>query len=73
MADEAKRMMELGFQGYSCAQILLLLALDAQERSNPDLVRAMSVAICIFSSPGDENLRSPRRRFQKRTSSGPSV
>jgi C_GCAxxG_C_C family probable redox protein len=42
MADESKRMMELSFQGYNCSQILVLLALEARERSNPELVRAMS-------------------------------
>ena len=42
MADESMRMMELGFQGYSCSQILVLLALEAQEKSSPELVRAMS-------------------------------
>jgi len=42
MADESKRIMELALQGYSCSQILVLMALDAQDRSNPELVRAMS-------------------------------
>jgi C_GCAxxG_C_C family probable redox protein len=42
MGDESMRMMELGFQGYSCSQILVLLALEAQEKSSPELVRAMS-------------------------------
>ena len=35
------RMMELSYNGYYCSQILLLLALDAQGKSNPDLVRAL--------------------------------
>jgi hypothetical protein len=35
------RMMELSYHGYYCSQILLLLGLDAQEKSNPDLIRAM--------------------------------
>ena len=35
------RMMELSFNGYYCSQILLLLALEAQGKSNPDLIRAM--------------------------------
>lgn len=33
---------ELHQQGYYCSQILMLLGLEAQEKSNPDLVRAMS-------------------------------
>ena len=28
-------------QGYCCSQLLLLLMLQAQDRQNPDLVRAM--------------------------------
>lgn len=35
------RMMELAYNGYYCSQILLLLALETQEKSNPDLIRAM--------------------------------
>jgi len=42
MEDESARMMELGLQGFSCSQILILLALEAQGKSNPDLVRAVS-------------------------------
>lgn len=34
--------MRWGRQGYSCSQILLLLALEARGLSNPDLVRAMA-------------------------------
>ena len=33
--------LRLGGQGYCCSQILLLLALELQDRSNPGLVRAM--------------------------------
>lgn len=36
------RMLRWGQQGYSCAQILLLLALEARGESNPGLVRAMA-------------------------------
>jgi C_GCAxxG_C_C family probable redox protein len=36
------RMMELALQGYNCSQILMLLALEAQGKSNPDAVRAMT-------------------------------
>lgn len=36
------RMMELSYEGFSCSQILLILALEAQEKQNPDLVRSAS-------------------------------
>ncbi|HUA99295.1 MAG TPA: C-GCAxxG-C-C family protein [Terracidiphilus sp.] len=39
---DAFRVMELGMQGYNCSQILMLLALEAQHKENPDLVRAMT-------------------------------
>jgi hypothetical protein len=35
------RMMELSYNGYYCSQILLILGLEAQGKSNPELVRAM--------------------------------
>jgi C_GCAxxG_C_C family probable redox protein len=35
------RMMELDYKGYYCSQIMLILALEAQGKSNPDLIRAM--------------------------------
>jgi C_GCAxxG_C_C family probable redox protein len=35
------RMMELDFKGYYCSQILLILALEAQGKSDPDLIRSM--------------------------------
>jgi hypothetical protein len=35
------RMMELNYNGYYCSQILLQLALEAQGKSNRDLIRAM--------------------------------
>jgi len=40
--DLQLRMLRWGGQGYSCAQILLLLALEARAESNPGLVRAMA-------------------------------
>jgi C_GCAxxG_C_C family probable redox protein len=40
--EDSFRMMELGMQGYNCSQILLLMALEAQHKENPDLVRAMT-------------------------------
>ena len=42
MDDIMMRMVELGQQGFYCSQILIILALEAQGKSNPDLVRAMS-------------------------------
>lgn len=42
MNDESFRVAELLLQGYTCSHILMKLALEAQGRDNPDLVRAMS-------------------------------
>ncbi len=42
MNDTMMRMLELGRQGFYCSQILLILALEAQGKENPDLVRAMA-------------------------------
>ena len=42
MADESFRVAELLLQGYKCSHVLMKLALEAQERDEPDLVRAMS-------------------------------
>lgn len=39
--DVFDRMLELSQEGYFCAQILLILALESEEKENPDLVRAM--------------------------------
>ena len=36
------KMVELSQQGFLCSQILFILALEAQEKENPDLIRAMS-------------------------------
>jgi C_GCAxxG_C_C family probable redox protein len=41
MSDANMRMMELALQGFRCSQILMTMALEAQQRSNPDLVRAV--------------------------------
>jgi len=35
------RIMELDYHGYYCSQILLIMALEAQGKSDPDLVRSM--------------------------------
>ena len=40
--EDSFRMMELGMQGYHCSQILMRMALEAQHKDNPDLVRAMT-------------------------------
>lgn len=40
--DLFDRMLELSSQGFFCAQILLILALESEEKEDPDLIRAMS-------------------------------
>jgi C_GCAxxG_C_C family probable redox protein len=42
MDDLLFRMMELKSRGFYCSQIMMLLALDNQEKTNPDLIRAMA-------------------------------
>jgi C_GCAxxG_C_C family probable redox protein len=42
MDDLMFRMMDLKAKGYYCSQIMMLLALENQEKTNPDLVRAMA-------------------------------
>jgi len=42
MHDPDFSMLELSYKGYFCSQILLSLALRAQGRENPGLVRALS-------------------------------
>ncbi|SJZ66576.1 DVU_1555 family C-GCAxxG-C-C protein [Consotaella salsifontis] len=42
MQDSSFRTAELLLQGFKCSHVLMILALEAQGRSNPDLVRAMS-------------------------------
>jgi hypothetical protein len=42
MADEAFRVFELSLQGFSCSQILAIMALEEQGKEDPLLVRAMS-------------------------------
>ena len=42
-ADEiVNRMIQLAEKKYNCSQIMMLLALEQEDRENPDLVRAMS-------------------------------
>ena len=40
MDDTMIRMMRLAQKGYTCSQILILLALEARGEQNPSLVRA---------------------------------
>lgn len=42
MSEDMFRMFELSQQGFACSQILLTLGLEAQGKSNPELIRAMS-------------------------------
>lgn len=42
MDDQLMRMLRWGQKGFSCSQMLLLLALEERGQSNPDLVRAMA-------------------------------
>ena len=39
--DLMERMLELSRQGYYCAQIMLILALESEGKEDPDLIRAM--------------------------------
>lgn len=41
MADYSSRVAELGLQGFCCSQILMILGLEAQGKTDPDLVRAV--------------------------------
>jgi len=41
MNHQMVRMMELSYNGYYCSQIMLTLVLEAQGKTNPDLIRAM--------------------------------
>jgi C_GCAxxG_C_C family probable redox protein len=42
VAEEIARMTELHLQGFHCSQIMIILGLERQGKSNPDLVRAMT-------------------------------
>lgn len=46
MNDIGFRLIQLAAKGYCCSQILAILALEAQGRENPDLVRAMA-GLCM--------------------------
>jgi Putative redox-active protein (C_GCAxxG_C_C) len=41
MDDTLIRMLQLGQQGYTCSQIIILLGLEVRQETNPGLVRAM--------------------------------
>lgn len=41
MQDMETRFMELAASGFECSQIMMMLALELDERENPDLIRAM--------------------------------
>jgi len=41
MKDLNTRLLELGLQGFECSQIMVFLALEAEGKENPDLIRAM--------------------------------
>jgi C_GCAxxG_C_C family probable redox protein len=50
--DEFLKMVDLSKKGFYCSQILVIMALEAQEKSNKDVVRAMSGLICGIGSCG---------------------
>lgn len=41
MSDDIYRIAELAQQGFCCSQVLTILGLEAQGKTNPDLVRAV--------------------------------
>jgi len=52
MDDTIFRMIELKAGGYCCSQILLILALEAQGKTNADLVRSMA-GLCFGMNSGE--------------------
>ena len=42
MTDEMLRMIQLEGQGFYCSQVLLVMGLEAQGKSDPDLIRSMA-------------------------------
>jgi len=42
VTDEMLRMIQLAGQGFYCSQVLLVMGLEAQGKSNPDLIRSMA-------------------------------
>lgn len=53
MSDVTFRIVELAGQGFLCSQILLILGLEAQGKSNPDLVRSMNALAGGLGFSGD--------------------
>ena len=53
MNDIAFRMLELNNKGYCCSQILMILALEEREETNPDLVRSMG-GLCLGIGASEE-------------------
>jgi C_GCAxxG_C_C family probable redox protein len=53
MNDLDLRMIELAGQGFYCSQILLILGLEAQDKQNPDLIRAMNALVGGLGLSGD--------------------
>jgi C_GCAxxG_C_C family probable redox protein len=47
------QMLSLKAKGYCCAQMMLILALEAQGKTNPDLVRTMSGLCFGIGNSGD--------------------
>lgn len=53
MNDRLFRLLQLKSQGFCCAQIIMMMALEAQGKSNPDLVRSVG-GLCFGISGGSE-------------------
>lgn len=53
MTDVLLRLIKLKKRGFCCAQILLILGLEAQGKTNPDLVRSMG-GLCFGIAEGGE-------------------
>ena len=51
--DDMIRMLELSQQGFTCSQILLMLGLEAQGKTDPDLIRAMHALAGGIGGCGD--------------------
>lgn len=53
VTTDLRRMMELAQQGFHCSEILLLMGLEAQGKTNPDAIRAVSSLAGGVGSSGD--------------------
>ena len=47
--DELEKIFDYYHDGYQCAQVLLLYALEAQGIENPDLIRAMGAEPVVYA------------------------